>query len=350
MTRASICTTAAAVLCVGMLALPGCGGSDTGKTTKAKPSEVGVEAPGLIAFRRYTDSAQKEGSVFTIRPDGTGERQVSHSPPGHVDDFPAMSTDGRRLAFERCAEAKPCQVWLMNADGTQLRRLHVRCPLGRVCDTSGPAWSPDGRLAVTLASGRLRKAGDGDQVQRSDIVAVDPDSGTQRSVAHVDSWQGDLLHPVWSPDGRRIAYEHLWSLLSKRAGKSALDVVSAGGGAPQRITPFAIAAGDGPDWSPDGKWIVFRTHSDSDDMGPTNLAVVHPDGTGLHELTHFDAARHRVLSSSYSPDGKWIAYGARLNGAYPDVFVMRSDGTGSRPLTRTQAWDSAPEWGGSQTK
>ncbi|MEA2439385.1 MAG: TolB protein [Thermoleophilaceae bacterium] len=337
----------AALACVGALALTACGSSDSGKTTKAKSPAVGVEAPGLIAFRRYTDDAQKEGSVFTIRPDGTGEHQVSHSPAGHVDDFPAMSADGRRIAFERCAEAKPCQVWLMNADGGQLRRLHVRCALAGPCDVSGPAWSRDGRLAVTLASGRVKKAGSGDQIQRSDIVAVDPDRGTQTSVVHVDNFQGDLLRPVWSPDGRRIAYEHPWSALSKRVGKTALEVVSLSGGAPQRITPFALAAGDGPDWSPDGNWIVFRTHSDSD-MGPTNLAVVHPDGSGLHELTHFDAARRRVLSSSYSPDGKWIAYGARVNGAYPDVFIMHSDGTGGRPLTRTQAWDSAPEWAGNR--
>jgi TolB protein len=344
MTSTRICILAAA-LSAGALA--GCGGGSNGdgKTTKAKSAGVGVTAPGLIAFRRYTDSAQKEGSVFTIRPDGAGERRVSHSPPGYVDDFPAMSADGRRIAFERCTEAKGCQVWLMNADGSQLRRLHVRCPLWRICDVSGPAWSPDGRLAVTLASGGVKKAGSGDQVQRSDIVAVDPDRGTQTSVVHVENYQGDLTRPVWSPDGRRIAYEHLWSALSKRAGKTALEVVSVSGGAPRQITPFAIAAGDGPDWSPDGNWIVFRTHSDSD-MGPTNLAVVHPDGTGLHQLTHFDAAQRRVLSSSYSPDGKWIAYGVRVNGAYPDVFVMRSDGTGSRPLTRTQAWDSAPEWAG----
>jgi Tol biopolymer transport system component len=52
-----------------------------------------------------------------------------------------------------------------------------------------------------------------------------------------------------------------------------------------------------------------------------------------------------VLSSSYSPDGKRIAYGARINEGPADVYIMRSDGTGSRPVTRTPAWDSAPDWG-----
>jgi Tol biopolymer transport system component len=28
-----------------------------------------------------------------------------------------------------------------------------------------------------------------------------------------------------------------------------------------------------------------------------------------------------------------------------DLYLMRADGTGSRPLMRTNAWDSAPDWG-----
>jgi Tol biopolymer transport system component len=333
-------------LLIGLtLAVAGCGGgAHDGNTTSTAADTRGVHAAGTIAFRRYTDDSQSEGSVFTIRPDATGERSISHPPAGHVDDMPAVSADGRQIAFERCGDPDPCQVWVVKADGTNPRRVHVRCPSSPPCGNSGPSWSPDGRLAITLNSGRLKQVGSGDQIEGSEIVVVDLARGTQRSVARAAPYQADLERPVWSPDGRQIAYQRLWSALSNRAGNGGLEVVSATGGRPRPITPYSIAAGDGPDWSPDGRWIVFRTHSDSE-RGPTNLAVVHPDGTKLHALTHFDAAKHRVLSSSYSPDGRWIAYGARINEGPADVYVMRSDGTGSRPVTRTAAWDSAPDWG-----
>ena len=46
-----------------------------------------------------------------------------------------------------------------------------------------------------------------------------------------------------------------------------------------------------------------------------------------------------------SPDGEWIVHASYGVGGNADLFVMHADGTGNRPLTHTQAWDSAPDWG-----
>lgn len=98
----------------------------------------------------------------------------------------------------------------------------------------------------------------------------------------------------------------------------------------------------GPDLVGFGRrWLIFRTHADVDN-GPSQLSIVHPDGSGLRHLTPADGT---VLSSAFSPDGKWIAYGAQGVDFTPDVFVMRSDGSDKHPLTRTKLWDSAPDWG-----
>ena len=82
MTRITRTALLAAVACTVALA-SGCGSgsSSSDSATAAKKvsgGSVGVKAPGLIAFRRYTDPSQAEGAVFTIKPDGTGERQVTH--------------------------------------------------------------------------------------------------------------------------------------------------------------------------------------------------------------------------------------------------------------------------------
>jgi TolB protein len=332
------------VVCLVVVAVGGCSSSGNdeqpGRADRGQQPVAGVKTAGLIAFRRYFDDAQTHGAVFTIRPDGSGERQLTRPPAGYVDDQPAISADGSRIAFERCSEGKPCHVFVMNADGGDLHRLKVRCALKPICDDSAPAWGPDGELAINLASGREKTGGFGGQIQRSEIVLLDPDTGGQPSVARLDDWQGDLRRPVWSPDGRRIAYEHLWSPLSGRQGL-ALHVVSARGGKSRRVTPYNLAAGDSPDWSPDGRWLIFRTHAD-EMGGPSELSLVHPDGSGLR---HFDTPGDTVLSSSFSPDGNWIVYAAPGRSGAFDLFVMRSDGSGNRPLTRTRRWDSAPEWG-----
>ena len=52
-----------------------------------------------------------------------------------------------------------------------------------------------------------------------------------------------------------------------------------------------------------------------------------------------------MLSASYSSDGKWIVHATNGVDGNADVFVMRADGTGNQPVTRTELWDSAPDWG-----
>ena len=56
---------------------------------------------GRIAFRRFLNEERTWGAVFTIRPDGTRERQVTFPPEGFVDRNPDVSPDGRRIAFQR---------------------------------------------------------------------------------------------------------------------------------------------------------------------------------------------------------------------------------------------------------
>ena len=152
--------------------------------------------------------------------------------------------------------------------------------------------------------------------------------------------RGDVGQAVWSPAGDQIAYVQMWSSLSNRQGL-ALRAVSARGGRSRQITPYKIAAGDHPDWSPDGRWLIFRTDADLE-SGPSQLSLVHPDGSGLR---HFETPGDTVLSASFSPDGDWIVYAAPGRDGTFDLYAMRSDGPGNRPLTRATEWDSAPEWG-----
>ena len=119
----------------------------------------------------------------------------------------------------------------------------------------------------------------------------------------------------------------------------------ADGGTPERVTPFDINAGDGPEWSPDGDTLLFRTNADSEDGSGSQIATIRADGSGLRRFDPFGDKRP-VRSSAWSPDGKWIVFAAEGKAGAFDLFVMTADGTQPRPLTRTPVPDSAPDWGG----
>ena len=342
-------------LLAGMIALTGvlfavaagCGGDDdeTAKQDRDAQTKVGVEAPGIIAFRRYADAAETHGVIFTIRPDGTDERQVTRPPDGASDEFPAVSPDGRRIAWERCRETEPCRVYTAKIDGSGAKEIELTCTLKPVCDAANVAWHPDGdHVVVTRASGRVRQVGDGDQIQRSELVEVNLADGRQRTIARIDDWQGDLTSAAWSPDGRRLAADRWFSAFSPRPGRR-IDVMPADAGTPKGVTPLDVKAGDGPEWSPDGDTLLFRTNADSEDGTGSQIATVRADGGALRRLDPFGDKRP-VRSSAWSPDGKWIVFAAQGKSGAFDLFVMTANGTRPRPLTRTPVTDSAPDWDG----
>src|SRR5262249_19653017 len=97
----------------------------------------------------------------------------------------------------------------------------------------------------------------------------------------------------------------------------------------------ANTAGPMPDWSPDGKRLVFDTQ---DASGLPAVWVVGSDGTGLRRLQTGVAAQR----PAWSPDGRRIAFGAALAGARAGIWVAGADGSHARQVTRGR--DSNPSW------
>ena len=341
-----------AMLAVGLVIAvlaAGCGGSDeqspkagalSGPTVAAN-----VELPGgRIAFRRFLDDAQTHGAIFTINLDGSDERQLTDPPVGYVDENPDWSPDGKRIAFERCAEGEPCQVFTVAADGGPPHQVEARCELRPVCDLANPAWTPDGRLVVTLAQGRERSdpASDENWIQQSAVELLDLDNGRQQTIVERRDWSGDAGAPAVSPDGRTLIYTRLNSWKSKPAGQQAIFAVNFDGSENRRLTPWELEGGDHPVFSPDGP-ILFRSY-EHDETKQSDYWTVHPNGKDLTQLTHYKQGT-LVLSTSYSPDGKWIVNATNGVEGNADIFVMRADGTGNTPVTHSKLWDSAPDWG-----
>jgi len=303
---------------------------------------------GAIAFRRYFDRNQSHGAIFVINPDGTGLRQVTQTPNQVVDDQPDWSSDGATLVFasnrDKVGRSKKfiySAIFTVAADGSGLTRLSPECPSpapeGKGCPYDYlPSFAADGgEVVFERAPGMVMTMGnDG---QNSHAVVKGTSDGLRTGYTVTDA--------QLSPDGKRLLFvRDNRGALKPKEGK-AVYVASKQGKGARRVTPWNLGGGDNPDWSPDGKWILFRSNEEL--AAQVQIYVIRPDGSGLKQLTHFEKGTI-VTSSSFSPDGKWIVYGASGVAGQADLYVMRADGTGVRQLTHTRFWESAPDWGSSR--
>ncbi|MCB9894234.1 MAG: PD40 domain-containing protein [Planctomycetes bacterium] len=180
-------------------------------------------------------------------------------------------------------------------------------------------------------------------VYDGDIWSVPAEGGTARRLTVTEDNDGD---PQFSPDGKWLAFR------SRRYGSDDVFVMPAGGGVATRLT-YADAS-DQPDcWLPDSSGIIFSSYrrEDSRDLWIVRLTGGEPwpitgGGFGVHE---YDA--------SISPDGKHIAY--CNSGGSParrrmykgtadgDIWVCDFDGTSTsnhRCVTDNASHDASPAW------
>src|SRR6266540_1016610 len=194
------------------------------------------------------------------------------------------------------------QVFVMNPDGTGLRRL-----------TSGPerdtqaSWSPDGRLVSFV---RVR-----DESSAPSIWIVAADGSDAHRVAAGGS-------AAWAPNGKRLA-----------VGGFALTVMNADGSGARTIVSgeTEVAA-----WSGDGTRILFTSYR----HGNPDVYVARTDGGGLRRLTRHGGEDY---AADFSPDGRKILFSSTRTGLR-QVYVMNLDGSGARNITRSRSNDWATSW------
>jgi Tol biopolymer transport system component len=226
-------------------------------------------------------------------------RQLTRGPT--VAYAPDWSPDGRRLVFER-SDGVDSDLWIVGVDGTGLRRLtRARSRTRRESIDLFPDWSRRGLIAFTRDESSETA---GTEVRN--LYTIRPDGRGLRRLTG-GGWH---MSPAWSRDGLRLAWECGEAICTMRSdGRDrrrlipsgedpswrpdgrALVVVSRGslhllpfGGRVRRVTPFVDDGDTHPDWSPDGRWIVFARSSRQRAIG-TALYAVRPNGTSLRQLT-----------------------------------------------------------------
>jgi Tol biopolymer transport system component len=191
---------------------------------------------------------------------------------------PAWAPDGRRIAFTRAGE-----IYVADADGRNQRRLTTMSQPGAF-----PAWSPDGR---TIAFARMR-----------DVFSVSSRGGrVMRLTRSSKPW---LLRttPAYSPDGRTVAIT-----ATTDAFNSDVFLMRPDGSNLRRLTRSQgthdrMGEEHAPDFSPDGKRIVFVSNRD----GNSELYSIGVNGRNERRLTHTPSVAEDA--PRYSSDGKRILY------------------------------------------
>ncbi len=127
---------------------------------------------------------------------------------------------------------------------------------------------------------------------RGDIWVVSSEGGQSRMLTnHIE--MDDV--PVWSPDGKWIAF------LSNRSGSNDVYIISVNGGEAKRLT-FTSMNETLNDWSPDGKKILFRGYRDLEANGLYEIEIA----TGNYRAVTLDMTN--LSQAKYSPDGKTIVF------------------------------------------
>ena len=146
----------------------------------------------------FVGKQHKKTSVCVMDADGGNRRTLADV--GDANFWPTWSPDGRQIAFVSCRDAgnekyptNHLEVYVMNADGSNIRRLAP----GELVDTMSwaPQWSPDGTQILFIRT----PAGAGAR-----ISAINADGTSLRTVAEAPSASEWYSYALWSPDGRSI--------------------------------------------------------------------------------------------------------------------------------------------------
>jgi Tol biopolymer transport system component/DNA-binding winged helix-turn-helix (wHTH) protein len=340
---------------------------------------IDLDTPGAPANRSISWSSNSESLVVACRlahktEKGlyvvnveTGEPHRLTTPgPDEEDLSPAVSPDGRMIAFTRDTARGVSSIMLLPFGGAQSPRTLPGPVSGGQPDVYNgrPAWTPDGSHLVFasnaggnqhlwLVSARgsgppldLRALGGGAQ---DAALSATGRLALTREISDSNIWKVDLRglpdivsfrpariaastmveqNPAISPDGQRIAFE------SSRSGFTEIWTARADGSDPMQITSLQNPVTGSPDWSPDGRRIVF----DSRTGGRAQIYTVLADGGKPERLTSGSASS---VVPRWSADAQSIYYSSDQSGRM-EIWRMPASGGAAQQVTVDGGFAPAP--------
>jgi len=293
--------------------------------------ELNIEAPRTVRI-------EKQGDTFTLFLSRKGEplQQVGASVTLHLKEpfyiglgavshdvnttdkveFSHVSLQPRIPVAENSQQPSLYSTVQTISINDQFRRaMLVRSVKAFV---QSPNWSPDGRSIYVYEGGHIQK-----------IPYLDPPGGGTPQVIDTGNLIGCSGNFGLSPDGKLLAV----SCAEAKGGLHDVYVLPAtGAGAPRKVTNGATSSYFHA-WAPDSRTIAFTRGS----AGKADIFTVPIEGGPEVRLTN-DALND---GPDYSPDGKFIYFDSWRSGGL-QIWRMQSDGSAVEQITADGNLNSSP--------
>lgn len=277
--------------------------------------------PGMaatqIAFSRATDEGIQE--IYLVDSDGENLRRLTNN--GDLTKSPTWHPSGEKLAYVRSVDFAPHQIFEHNLKTGSVRVLNP----GRAGQQATPSYHPDGR---TLAFGIMGNS-------RAGLFSYDVERDC--CLTHIQGGRWEDVSPSFSPDGRRIVFN------SNRLGTHIpqVYVVSAQGGQPDLVSPYVPGSAGyytSPDWSPVSSRVAF--HGRLGRYGRYQILVGDVEGrnTTVSQLT----TDGNNEDPSWAPDGRHLVFSGERSYGF-GLFVVDTHSGRIRPLV-SNIRPISPDW------
>ena len=266
-------------------------------------------AASRIAFRRNLDATRSD--IFVIDSDGSGLRRLTRDTS--IVLSPTLSPDGNSLLYVsyRSGEAS-------------IYERNLRNGADRTIATGGlnitPVYSPDGRHIVYGKT--VGTHTELFRMQRNPLCCAERMTYTSA---------GDAMNASFAPDGRRIAFT------ASPLVQPHVYVMTLGGSNPQIISRYVYGErgyATSPDWSPRGERIAYQGWLDN----TFQVIAANPDGTDRRVLT----SSGRNEDPSWAPDGRHVVFASNRRG-YNALWILDTVTGRIRSLTVNNV-DQLPDW------
>ncbi len=272
----------------------------------------------FVVAAQAADSESLQFELFTIEADGSNLIQL-HQRDGWSAGSPQWSTDGKQIAYDSWHDTetwRTSEIVIANADGNDPRYL-------------GPGAMPSWSNNDTKITYHQYRDGSG-------VVIRNVDGSASRRIA------SGCGSPRWGPDGEAVAYVNWGTTLVVH------DPIL---GLSRNVLETGWSPSIGLDWSPDGRWLCFRSQRHRGSNDEFDLCIVSTSGSANvpRVLVRGSVSSH----CAWSPDGRRIVISLEDKDSGPlqlylvDVFLVES----SQPLEAVRIdgqdpnrWNTAPDW------
>lgn len=331
-----------------------------------KPATITASPDGRISFVR-TAGQNSMRTLYVVNPDGTNQQQLTPdlliegvttwSPDGRyiaaqagIDGIsnvvriavgpdnkateivkltsdakadsalPSWSPDSKQIAFQSKREGADFQIFVMDLDGSNKRRLS-----DGQGQASQPAWSPDGK-SIVYVQGENKNSS-------KELYIVPASEGAPKAVTKLKL---NLVQPMWAPDGKTIVF------LQKLGDRASVIMSVPADGSAQPRTLAEAGAIQYVRVSPTDGMLAYSRVLTENAAGGSDIYTV-PLSGGTAQVITTDSQEDYI--PSWSPDGKrltWASSRGQSDGH--KIVVANADGANAKVISTGDGDDFMPMW------